>query len=171
VVFNPIAARRSRKGHQAEPLRDAPDKVLSKTAISTVPLMSREPPTAQERTEEIRGPGKRSNTWRCYLMKRHAVCFLALSSALIIISSRAEAFKCLICHSKNPAMVKMHDAIRAKKIGCFDCHRVGDKLMGKGRRKDRELLLQRKRSEMACIQCHQADGRGEPTAPVPAKPE
>ena len=73
----------------------------------------------------------------------------------------ASAFQCNVCHSKNPAMVRMHKAVQAKEIGCFDCHRMGEKLMGKGQPKDRESLLQRRASEPVCSGCH---GKESPSA-------
>jgi hypothetical protein len=66
----------------------------------------------------------------------------------------AAAFECNVCHSKNPAMVKMHKATQSKEIGCFDCHRIGEKLMGKGRPKDLASLLQRRIIEQICTECH-----------------
>jgi formate-dependent nitrite reductase cytochrome c552 subunit len=103
-------------------------------------------------------------------MMRTAAFCLAISGLLTIFSSRAEAFKCNVCHSKNPAMVRMHNGIREKDIGCFDCHKVGDKLMGKGRPTSREALLQRRTTEQVCIQCHATRVQGDRTALVPAKP-
>jgi hypothetical protein len=66
----------------------------------------------------------------------------------------AHAFKCNVCHSKNPAMVRMHRAVQEKEIGCFDCHRIGEKLMGKAQAKDRESLLRRRETEDSCRGCH-----------------
>ena len=63
---------------------------------------------------------------------------------MALLSAQAEAFKCNVCHSKNPAMVRMHKSIQLKEIGCFDCHKIGEKLMGKGRQMNQETLLQRK---------------------------
>jgi hypothetical protein len=66
----------------------------------------------------------------------------------------AAAFECTVCHSKNPAMVKMHKAAKSKEIGCFTCHKIGEKLMGKGRPKDPAALLQRRIEEPICVECH-----------------
>lgn len=70
----------------------------------------------------------------------------------LLIVSPAIAFECTVCHSKNPAMVTMHRALQGQ--GCFGCHKVGDKLMGKGRPKDRDSLLKRRQSEEICLPCH-----------------
>lgn len=85
----------------------------------------------------------RLNTGRALLI---IVAFLAVSA------TSASAFQCNECHSKNPAMVRMHEALRGR--GCFDCHKVGEKLMGKGQPKDRNSLLQRRGSDPLCVECH-----------------
>ncbi len=64
----------------------------------------------------------------------------------------AYAFQCNECHSKNPAMVKMHKALQGR--GCFDCHKVGEKLMGKAQPKDRDSLLTRRVADPLCVECH-----------------
>lgn len=87
-------------------------------------------------------------------MKRLVVSRIALSCALLLCRTEADAFECRVCHSKNPAMVRMHKATQAKEIGCFDCHRVGEKLMGKGQPKDRESSLKRRVADPACVECH-----------------
>jgi len=101
-------------------------------------------------------------------MTRFAVSCVFLASLLMIFDSPSEAFKCTVCHSKNPAMVRMHQAIRDRDIGCFDCHRVGEKLMGKGRSHDRKALLLRRSGEQPCVGCHEANGGGEPAPQLPA---
>jgi hypothetical protein len=73
---------------------------------------------------------------------------------LLLTSMRALAFECNVCHSKNPAMVKMHKAVRGR--NCFDCHKIGEKLMGKAQPKDRESLLRRRASDPLCVECHAA---------------
>lgn len=79
-----------------------------------------------------------------YLFLASVICFL--------ISSPADAFECKVCHSKNPAMVKMHTELRGQ--GCFGCHKMGDRLMGKGKPKDRESQLKRRQTEELCLPCH-----------------
>jgi len=64
----------------------------------------------------------------------------------------ADAFECNECHSKNPAMVKMHDALKGQ--GCFSCHKIGEKLMGKAQPKDRDSLLKRRVIDPLCVGCH-----------------
>jgi len=77
-------------------------------------------------------------------------------AALLLLSAttHADAFQCSVCHSKNPAMVKMHKELQAKEIGCFSCHRIGEKLMGKGQPKDRSALLKRRGEDLLCTGCH-----------------
>ena len=93
-------------------------------------------------------------------MKQHPVTCLVLSCMLLLGGSRADAFECNVCHSKNPAMVRMHKAIQAKEIGCFDCHKVGEKLLGKGRSKSLESLLKRRSANPACVGCHDKPAEG-----------
>jgi hypothetical protein len=77
---------------------------------------------------------------------------------VLLVGSRAtpvSAMECNVCHSKNPAMVKMHKETQSKGISCFDCHRIGEKLMGKGQPKDKVSQLKRRGTEEICKQCHQ----------------
>lgn len=69
-------------------------------------------------------------------------------------ASPVQAFQCNVCHSKNPAMVRMHKAVQAKEIGCFDCHKVGEELMRKGRPKEQDSLLTRRAADPVCVECH-----------------
>lgn len=64
----------------------------------------------------------------------------------------ATAFECNVCHSKNPKMVAMHQALKGQ--NCFSCHKVGEKLMGKGKPKDMDSLLKRRVTEPECLPCH-----------------
>ena len=64
------------------------------------------------------------------------------------------AMECNVCHSKNPKMVTMHEATKNQKISCFDCHKIGERLMGKGQPKDRDSLLKRRTSAPECTLCH-----------------
>jgi len=84
-------------------------------------------------------------------MKRHAVSYL-LQTLLIAVPFNAHAFECKVCHSKNPRMVAMHKALQGK--NCFDCHKMGDKLMGKAQPRDRDTLLKRRAGDPACLPCH-----------------
>jgi|GEM_PF-2218686 len=77
-----------------------------------------------------------------------AICLLAATTA--------PAFECKVCHSKNPKMVAMHKALQGQ--DCFGCHNPGDKLMGKGRPKDRESLLKRRVTDVQCLRCHGRKG-------------
>lgn len=77
---------------------------------------------------------------------------LALFFCILLSAPAAYPFQCNECHSKNPAMVKMHQALQGR--GCFDCHRIGEKLMGKAQPKDRESLLKRRITDPLCVECH-----------------
>lgn len=72
--------------------------------------------------------------------------------ALLMAAHPALAFECKVCHSKNPAMVRMHKALEGR--NCFDCHRMGEKLMGKGIPKDKTAQLKRRATEEICFECH-----------------
>ena len=71
---------------------------------------------------------------------------------LLLVAQTAAAFQCNECHSKNPAMVRMHKAVQGR--GCFDCHSIGEKLMGKGVPKDKAAQLQRRATDPLCVECH-----------------
>ena len=70
----------------------------------------------------------------------------------LLTTQTAHAFQCNECHSKNPAMVRMHKALQGR--DCFGCHKIGEQLMGKGIPKDRSAQLQRRVSDPLCLECH-----------------
>lgn len=70
----------------------------------------------------------------------------------LLTAQTAHAYQCNECHSKNPAMVRMHKAVQGR--GCFDCHRIGERLMGKGIPKDKATQLARRASDPLCVECH-----------------
>lgn len=72
--------------------------------------------------------------------------------ALLLVAGAASAFECKVCHSKNPAMVRMHKALQGR--NCFDCHKMGQKLMGKGIPKDKAAQMKRRETEPICFECH-----------------
>jgi len=85
-------------------------------------------------------------------VKRSIVVAAVVCWAVFFKTGAARAFECKVCHSKNPAMVRMHKAVQGR--NCFDCHKVGEKLMGKGQPKDPDSLLQRRVSDPLCMECH-----------------
>ncbi|HTY20475.1 MAG TPA: cytochrome C [Geobacteraceae bacterium] len=87
-------------------------------------------------------------------MKRISVPAMVLWVWAIASASEVQAFQCNVCHSRNPAMVGMHKAVQGKGIGCFDCHKVGENLMGKAEQKDRASLLSRRAIDSPCVECH-----------------
>lgn len=84
-------------------------------------------------------------------MTKRIVIQTVLGAALAGTAA-AGPFECKVCHSKNPAMVRMHQAVQGR--GCFGCHKVGERLMGKGEPKDPESLLKRRVSDPLCVECH-----------------
>jgi formate-dependent nitrite reductase cytochrome c552 subunit len=86
------------------------------------------------------------------MMSRYTLMSAALLGALFLSYGTAQAFECKVCHSKNPAMVRMHKAVQGR--GCFDCHKVGEKLMGKGQPKDPASLVKRRVADPLCVECH-----------------
>jgi hypothetical protein len=77
---------------------------------------------------------------------------LIAAIALLLSAQGAFAFECNECHSKNPKMVKMHEALHGR--NCFDCHRIGEKLMGKAVPKDRSAQMARWGTDPLCVGCH-----------------
>jgi hypothetical protein len=77
---------------------------------------------------------------------------LVQTMILLFCVQTAHAFQCNECHSKNPAMVRMHKALQGR--GCFDCHKMGEKLMGKGVPRDKTAQLQRRLTDPICAECH-----------------
>lgn len=72
--------------------------------------------------------------------------------SICIPAVTASAFHCTVCHSKKPGMVRMHKALQGR--SCFDCHKIGERLMGKGPSKDPATVLARRTSDPLCIGCH-----------------
>ena len=70
----------------------------------------------------------------------------------LLAAQTAFAFQCNECHSKNPAMVRMHHAVQGR--DCFACHKIGEKLMGKGIPRDKAAQLKRRLSDPLCVECH-----------------
>jgi hypothetical protein len=77
---------------------------------------------------------------------------ISATALLLFAAQPALAFECKVCHSKNPAMVRMHKALQGR--NCFDCHKMGEKLMGKGIPKDKAAQMQRRATEEICFECH-----------------
>jgi hypothetical protein len=80
-------------------------------------------------------------------MKRAVLLFL-----FSMATQSAHAFECNECHSKNPAMVRMHKAVQGR--DCFACHKIGEKLMGKGIPRDKAAQMKRRVSDPLCVECH-----------------
>ena len=71
---------------------------------------------------------------------------------LLLATPSAHAFQCNECHSKNPAMVRMHKAVQGR--DCFACHKMGEQLMGKGIPRDKAAQMKRRISDPLCVECH-----------------
>lgn len=64
-----------------------------------------------------------------------------------------------VCHSKDPAILQMHQALGMR--DCSPCHLGNENLMAKGTEKtaDQKTATQaRKRSDPICLECHRAGG-------------
>jgi len=85
-------------------------------------------------------------------MKNNYRILSLVLAAVPLFPALASAFECKVCHSKNPKMVAMHKALEGQ--NCFGCHKVGEKLMGKGKPKDLDSLLKRRVTEAECLPCH-----------------
>ena len=77
---------------------------------------------------------------------------LILPLTLLFAAQTAYGFECNECHSKNPAMVRMHKALQGR--NCFDCHKIGEKLMGKAVPKDKATQIKRSLTDPLCVECH-----------------
>lgn len=75
-----------------------------------------------------------------------------LGMIILLASQSAQAFQCNECHSKNPAMVRMHKALQGR--DCFACHKIGEKLMGKAAPKDPASQMKRRVTDPLCVECH-----------------
>ncbi|HWR72162.1 MAG TPA: cytochrome c3 family protein [Nitrospirota bacterium] len=79
----------------------------------------------------------------------YAVSMRYCLSLVLLIAAVAchvsPVFGCTVCHSKNPRMVRMHEALQFK--DCFVCHQPGGISSGPGLR-DQMFRDQR------CVACH-----------------
>ncbi len=81
---------------------------------------------------------------------------LLLMAILVPISSADAQMECK-CHSKQPAMRRMHEIIGFS--GCGDCHAKGENLMSGNRNPNRKTdLAKRMREDKSCIPCHDSNG-------------
>jgi len=85
-------------------------------------------------------------------MKLLSTAAIIIPLFTIISTAMTEAFQCRECHSKNPRMVAMHQAVEGR--NCFDCHKIGERLMGRPQPKNHDSLLKRRVADPACIECH-----------------
>lgn len=88
---------------------------------------------------------------------------MAIAATILAAAVRTDAFECKVCHSKNPKMVTMHKALEG--ANCFDCHKIGEKLMGKGPPKDIKSLLGRRTIDPNCLPCHAQPSTVKPAIP------
>lgn len=63
----------------------------------------------------------------------------------VFFAGNSYALKCNECHSKNPKMVKMHQALGFK--DCFKCHGFKGK-------KSKEELKEQMVTDEKCVGCH-----------------
>jgi hypothetical protein len=91
------------------------------------------------------------------LMKLLRACLNFLLIAFAASPSYAQ-MECK-CHSKQPAMVRMHNKIGF--TGCGNCHKKDENLMSKRNEKAPGAeadLAKRKREDKYCIPCHDSQG-------------
>ncbi len=89
-------------------------------------------------------------------MRTFSVSLFLVIVSQLLLAGASFAFECKVCHSKNPAMVRMHRQLQGR--DCFACHRIGEKLMGKGIPRDLESQLNRRVAEPLCTGCHKGPG-------------
>lgn len=80
-----------------------------------------------------------------YLDMHPGLLFAMAFLSLPLVFAAPEASACNVCHSKNPKMVKMHQALEYK--DCFTCHLNGLKSSSE------EKQLQRE-TDARCVRCH-----------------
>jgi hypothetical protein len=91
------------------------------------------------------------------LMRACAYALMMLIVPFVALSSYAQP--ACICHSKNPAMKRMHEVIGFK--DCDNCHTKDENLMSGNREKgtnDRERLNARFKQDRFCLPCHDSTG-------------
>lgn len=70
---------------------------------------------------------------------------MAAITLVFTLSGTAYALKCNVCHSKNPRMVRMHEALEFR--GCSSCHQPGILKPPPGRESQM-------RNDPLCSRCH-----------------
>ncbi len=83
---------------------------------------------------------------------------ILLTAFIIVVSPSYAQMQC-ICHSKQPAMRRMHETIGM--TGCGNCHKQNENLMSKRNAKDsatKASLAKRIREDESCVPCHDSQG-------------
>ncbi len=94
-------------------------------------------------------------------MKKYiALNVLLIIAVSIFASIEVLAYECR-CHSKNPAMRRMHEMIGFK--NCGDCHSKAENLMkkkslDKGKEEHKDKLNRRIKEDSFCFPCHNSNG-------------
>ncbi len=93
------------------------------------------------------------------MIKRVLPIIILALGFFISVSAHASPKECK-CHSKNPAMRRMHEVIGFK--NCGNCHSKNDNLMKSGasyqKEDHRKKLEKRIKEDQFCIPCHNPDG-------------
>lgn len=71
---------------------------------------------------------------------------LVIFAAFMILTVSSSPAACNVCHSKNPKMQKMHEALGYK--DCFKCHGMGQV------KKNPDERNQQMSSDPLCVNCH-----------------
>jgi len=93
---------------------------------------------------QIIEPGAAAGEYSC---KMGTAVIIALSLGVVNFSPSPASAACTVCHSKNPKMVRMHEALGFR--DCFMCHGPGKK-KSSGERKEQMA------TDPLCNGCHKS---------------
>jgi predicted CXXCH cytochrome family protein len=87
-----------------------------------------------------------SRPLRYHIAMNKSFYLMPLLAAATGLLTGAPAFACNVCHSKNPKMVRMHEALEYKE--CFKCHGPASSRPDKDKQNERT-------TGPLCVNCHQ----------------
>lgn len=87
-------------------------------------------------------------------IKATEILFFTLVISLFWVNLAKAQPRCIKCHSKNPKVVAMHEALKGR--DCFNCHVRGEKLRQKGGipKEKHEAFMKQRLTDLRCIKCH-----------------
>ena len=71
--------------------------------------------------------------------------YATMSAIFLILMASPPAYACNVCHSKNPKMARMHEALGFR--DCFICHGPGSKRIA-------QQQSVQMTSDPLCVNCH-----------------